>query len=106
MAWLGALTNFELARDVVQEAFISAYRDLSKLKKPERFGRWIHGFVRHCRFARGEPLIVFAGCRRSSGKPYGGNYLRVGAPSILIELLRAVTLGPPVNEPPRCTLRS
>ena len=30
--------DFDLAQDVVQEAFFCAYRDLTKLKEPERFG--------------------------------------------------------------------
>jgi len=47
---IGLLTDFELARDVVQEAFMAAYRDLGKLKEPERFGGWLHGIVRHMSF--------------------------------------------------------
>ena len=47
---VGLLTDFELARDVVQEAFMAAYRDLGKLKEPERFGGWLHGIVRHMSF--------------------------------------------------------
>ncbi|HIJ66013.1 MAG TPA: RNA polymerase sigma factor [Candidatus Hydrogenedentes bacterium] len=44
---VGLLSDFELARDVVQEAFLCAYRDLRKLKDPERFGGWLRGIVRH-----------------------------------------------------------
>jgi RNA polymerase sigma-70 factor (ECF subfamily) len=44
---IGALSDFELARDVVQEAFLCAYRDLHKLKDPARFGGWLHGIVRY-----------------------------------------------------------
>lgn len=44
---VGALSDFELARDVVQEAFLCAYRDLHKLKDPARFGGWLHGIVRY-----------------------------------------------------------
>ncbi len=44
---IGVLSDFELARDVVQESFLCAYRDLKKLKDPARFGGWLRGIVRH-----------------------------------------------------------
>ncbi len=44
---IGMLADFELARDVVQEAFLCAFRDLGKLKEPARFPGWLHGIVRH-----------------------------------------------------------
>jgi len=44
---IGRLSDFELARDVVQEAFLCAYRDLRKLRAPERFGGWLLGIVRN-----------------------------------------------------------
>jgi len=44
---IGILSDFDLARDVVQEAFLCAYRDLRKLNDPARFGGWLHGIVRH-----------------------------------------------------------
>ena len=44
---IGMLSDFDLARDVVQEAFLCAYRDLRKLKDPDRFGGWLRGIVRH-----------------------------------------------------------
>jgi len=44
---IGMLADFDLARDVVQEAFLCAYRDLRKLKDPSRFAGWLHGIVRH-----------------------------------------------------------
>ncbi len=44
---IGLLSDFELARDVVQEAFLTAYRDLSRLRDPARFGLWLRGIVRH-----------------------------------------------------------
>lgn len=44
---VGMLSDFDLAQDVVQEAFLSAYRDLPKLKDPARFGGWLRGIVRH-----------------------------------------------------------
>ena len=44
---VGMLSDFDLARDVVQEAFLCAYRDLSRLREPARFAGWLHGIVRH-----------------------------------------------------------
>ena len=44
---VGLLGDSERARDVVQEAFLRAYRDLPKLKDPARFGGWLRGIVRH-----------------------------------------------------------
>ena len=43
---IGVLADFELARDVAQEAFLLAYRDLKKLQDPARFGGWLRGIVR------------------------------------------------------------
>jgi RNA polymerase sigma factor (sigma-70 family) len=48
----------EIARDLAQEAFVAAYRDLRKLRDPAAFGAWLHGIVRNlCRrhYARREP---------------------------------------------------
>ena len=33
------------AEDVAQEAFLRAYRNLRKLRKPELFGRWLYGIA-------------------------------------------------------------
>jgi len=44
---IGMLSDFDLAQDVVQEAFLIAYRDLKKLKDPNRFGLWLRGIVRN-----------------------------------------------------------
>jgi len=44
---IGMLSDFDLARDVVQEAFLCAYCDLHKLEDPARFGGWLHGIVRN-----------------------------------------------------------
>jgi len=41
------LSDFELARDVVQESFLCAYRDLAKLRDHARFAGWLRGIVRH-----------------------------------------------------------
>ncbi len=46
-AAIGRLSDFELARDVVQEAFLCAYRDLRRLRNPARFGGWLRGIVRN-----------------------------------------------------------
>lgn len=47
---IGLLGDFELARDVVQEAFLCVHRDLSKLKEPQRFSGWLRTIVRHTAF--------------------------------------------------------
>ncbi|MHC4985895.1 MAG: sigma-70 family RNA polymerase sigma factor, partial [Planctomycetota bacterium] len=44
---IGVLSDFELARDVVQEAFFRAFRDLAKLREPVKFGGWLQGIVRN-----------------------------------------------------------
>ena len=36
------LRDTELARDAVQEAFIRAWRDVPRLRGPERFDAWLH----------------------------------------------------------------
>jgi RNA polymerase sigma-70 factor (ECF subfamily) len=41
------VSDFDLAQDVVQEAFVSAYCDLAKLRDPERFAGWLRGIVRN-----------------------------------------------------------
>jgi RNA polymerase sigma factor (sigma-70 family) len=55
------LSDFHLAEDVAQEAFVTAYLDLSKLKTPEAFPGWFQRIVRNrCgRYTRGKrPLFV------------------------------------------------
>ena len=44
---MGILPDFDLARDVVQEAFLAAYRNLPKLRGASRFGGWLRGIVRN-----------------------------------------------------------
>jgi RNA polymerase sigma factor (sigma-70 family) len=41
-----SLGDFQVAEDIVQQAFVVAYRNLSRLEKPERFGGWLRGIVR------------------------------------------------------------
>ena len=50
------LGDFHLAEDVAQEAFITAYRCLPKLRNPDTFPSWFRKIVlRHCnRLTRGE----------------------------------------------------
>jgi len=50
------LGDFHLAEDAAQEAFIDAYRFLSKLRSPEAFPGWFRKIVfKHCdRFTRGK----------------------------------------------------
>lgn len=40
------LGDFHLAEDAAQQAFIVAYRNLTSLRHPERFGGWLRGIVR------------------------------------------------------------
>ncbi len=44
---VGKVSDFELARDVVQEAFLLAYQDLGRLRDPCRFAGWFGQIVRH-----------------------------------------------------------
>jgi RNA polymerase sigma factor (sigma-70 family) len=44
---IGMLSDFDLAQDVVQEAFILAFQDLKKLHDPTRFSGWLRGIVRN-----------------------------------------------------------
>lgn len=44
---LGATVDAAAAEDVAQEAFVDAWRNLKKLKTPERVGAWIAGIARH-----------------------------------------------------------
>ncbi len=41
------LTDHHLAQDAAQEALAAACRDLTKLKKPERFGPWVGAICRN-----------------------------------------------------------
>ena len=54
------LGDFHLAEDVAQEAFVAAYIDLPKLKRPEAFPGWFRRIVRNrCgRFTRGKRLLL------------------------------------------------
>ena len=47
---MGILSDFDLAQDVVQESFLLAHQELSKLHRPDRFGLWLRGIVRHTSF--------------------------------------------------------
>ena len=44
---VGMLADFDLARDIVQEAFLCAYRDLAKLRDTARFGGRLQGIVKN-----------------------------------------------------------
>ena len=48
---VAVLSDFELAQDVAQEAFLCAYHDLPKLKDPARFGAWVNGIARYTALA-------------------------------------------------------
>lgn len=42
----GICGDFQTAEDIVQEAFLNAYRNLKKLKDPAKFRAWFAGIVR------------------------------------------------------------
>ena len=44
---ISVLSDFEMAQDVVQEAFLAAYQELESLRDSTRFGAWVCGIVRH-----------------------------------------------------------
>jgi RNA polymerase sigma factor (sigma-70 family) len=49
----GRVGNFELARDLAQDAFVSAYRAVRQLRAPERFGGWLRRIAENvCKAAR------------------------------------------------------
>jgi RNA polymerase sigma factor (sigma-70 family) len=43
---LTTLRDYQLAEDAVQNAFLTAYRNLGSLRDPARFGGWLRGIVR------------------------------------------------------------
>lgn len=43
---LTTLSDYHLAEDAVQQALITAYRNLASLRDPRRFGGWLRGIVR------------------------------------------------------------
>ena len=45
---LDVLADYHLASDVSQEAFIKAYEQLSKLRKPEAFSAWLMKIAHRC----------------------------------------------------------
>ena len=67
---VGIVSDFELARDVVQESFLRAWRGMDKLKDSERFGGWLHGIVRNtARSAMREMQRVRAMAEKLSMQP-------------------------------------
>jgi len=47
---VGIVSDFDLARDVAQEAFLAAYRSLPRIREPARFGGWLRGIARNISF--------------------------------------------------------
>jgi len=43
----GVARDYAMVQDLAQESFLRAYRNLSRLRNPERFGAWIVGIARH-----------------------------------------------------------
>jgi RNA polymerase sigma-70 factor, ECF subfamily len=40
-------TDWSTVQDLTQECFLRAYRNLARLRQPDRFGHWIIGIARH-----------------------------------------------------------
>src|SRR3982074_2929213 len=47
---LALVRDFQLAEDIVQEAFVAAWTALPTLAEPAAFPGWLHGIVRHHAF--------------------------------------------------------
>lgn len=68
--------------DLVQETFVAAYRDLARLRRPERFGPWLVRIAKskladHRRARRGEPALQLV--ERQTADPrgaIGGSFAR------------------------------
>lgn len=43
---IGVISDFDLARDAAQDAFVCAFRKLAGLKDPTRFSAWLHSIVK------------------------------------------------------------
>jgi RNA polymerase sigma-70 factor, ECF subfamily len=43
----GVTWDWSMVQDLTQESFLRAYRNLPRLKEPERFGPWMVGIARH-----------------------------------------------------------
>ncbi|HEV3138494.1 MAG TPA: sigma-70 family RNA polymerase sigma factor [Pirellulales bacterium] len=43
----GVTLDWPMVQDLAQESFLRAYRNLARLKEPQRFGAWIVGIARH-----------------------------------------------------------
>jgi len=56
------LRDAELARDAVQEAMVLAWRDLPRVRDPERFG----GTSRVCAWSQPQPTGVTPSCSRAT----------------------------------------
>ena len=63
------LRDPDLARDVVQETFVAAWRGLAQLMEPKAFPAWLHGIVRRQAFhvLRARHLEPLAEAERLTG---------------------------------------
>src|SRR6266705_690917 len=75
---LHMLGNREDAEEVLQDAFVRAYRSLARCDDPERFGAWLYGIlVNRCRTA-GPPVRARSGGTRDRAAGGTGRADRVG----------------------------
>ena len=64
---LHMLGNREDAEEVLQDAFVRAYRSLARCDDPERFGAWLYGIlVNRCRTAEWDDTVRWALARLPS----------------------------------------
>src|SRR5439155_295586 len=70
---LHMLGNREDAEEVLQDAFVRAYRSLARCDDPERFGAWLYGIlVNRCRTTGGRAARRARLFVRNDGAPSGG----------------------------------
>ena len=98
MAYATALTSCddpEHARDACQEAFLTAWRSLPRLREPEAFGGWLKRLIRtQCRRtrAREDAGAVFRDDRRPAGDDMAQRRIRDAVRSLPADERHAITM--------------
>lgn len=74
--------HLDSAQDLAQEVFLRAYRDLSRLREPEKFGRWLIGIARmvcrEWRRGKGRHRALVGGLQRSASDATNPEPTRAG----------------------------